>query len=201
MRIGVVSDVHCNATALAWAIRRLERDVEEIFVAGDAIYEYRFSDPVIDLIRDSHCHYVLGNHEIQFLRSQDDRPPSGINQAHLRFVAGAPRTLTMKLGGKRIMMVHGVPWAPYSDYVYPNSPQLARFAEVDADIIIVGHTHTAMAERVGSVLVVNPGSVGEARGPAPHRLTYATIDLATDEVDLFAIRPEDLAKAEDPGAA
>ena len=201
MRIGVVSDVHCNAAALAWAIRRLERDVDEIFVAGDAFYEYRFSDEVIGLIRGSHCHYVLGNHEIQFLRSQGDRPPSGIDHAHLGFVAGTPRTLTMKMGGKRIMMVHGVPWAPYSDYVYPNSPQLARFVEVDSDIIIVGHTHTAMAERVGSVLVVNPGSVGEARGPAPHRLSYAVVDLTSDEVDIVRFGPEDVGGEEDSGPA
>ena len=31
--------------------------------------------------------------------------------------------------------------------------------------MILGHTHYQMAERIGGVLVINPGSAGEARDP------------------------------------
>jgi len=41
MKIGVVSDIHCNAPALGVALRSLEGQVDEVFVAGDAVYEYR----------------------------------------------------------------------------------------------------------------------------------------------------------------
>jgi predicted phosphodiesterase len=60
-------------------------------------------------------------------------------------------------------MTHASPIAPHTQYVYPGSPDLKRFAEVDADFIVIGHTHVQMAVRVGRALVINPGSAGDAR--------------------------------------
>ena len=62
-------------------------------------------------------------------------------------------------------------------------PALRRMAEIDADYIVLGHTHYQMAERVGRALVINPGSAGEARDPRNHfKLSYAVLDTASDEV-------------------
>jgi predicted phosphodiesterase len=49
--------------------------------------------------------------------------------------------------------------------------------EVDADILVVGHTHQPVIDQQGSRLVINPGSLGQPRNPAfPHRRTYAILD-------------------------
>ena len=63
---------------------------------------------------------------------------------------------------------------------------MARFAEADADIVMYGHTHQQLAKRVGRVLVVNPGSAGEARDPRNGGLlSCAVLDTASEEVQLF----------------
>ena len=50
MRLGIVSDIHCNIDALKLALERMGR-VDELLCAGDAFYEYRFSNEVIELLR------------------------------------------------------------------------------------------------------------------------------------------------------
>ena len=62
-------------------------------------------------------------------------------------------------------MVHSTPWEPRGSYVLPHSAALERFGEADADIVLYGHTHRQVVRRIGRVLVVNPGSAGEARDP------------------------------------
>ncbi len=82
-------------------------------------------------------------------------------------------------------MVHGSPFEPHNEYIYPNSPSLSRLATIDADYVILGHTHYQMAERVGRTLVINPGSAGEARDARnAFQLSYAVLDTETDEVRL-----------------
>ena len=60
-------------------------------------------------------------------------------------------------------MVHSTPWEPQGEYVLPGSKDLQRFDEADADIVLYGHTHQQVVQQVGEVLVVNPGSAGDAR--------------------------------------
>jgi len=51
------------------------------------------------------------------------------------------------------------------------------------DILILGHTHVPMVKRVGSTLVVNPGSIGESRSMEPGRpVSYAVLDTDSEEV-------------------
>ena len=62
MRIGIVADVHCNDQALRIALERMGA-VDELICAGDAVYQFRFSNDVMDLLRERETRYVLGNHE------------------------------------------------------------------------------------------------------------------------------------------
>ena len=79
--------------------------------------------------------------------------------------------------------MHSTPWEPRGAYVYPQSAQLARFAEADADFLLYGHTHHQLVHRLGRVLVINPGSAGEARDPGNgRRLSCAVLDTASEEV-------------------
>lgn len=50
-------------------------------------------------------------------------------------------------------------------------------------MVIYGHTHHQLAQRFGGVLVINPGSAGDARDARNGRqLSYAVLDTTTDNV-------------------
>jgi putative phosphoesterase len=193
MRLGLISDVHCNIDALRLAIERMG-PVDELLCAGDSIFEYRFSNEVIELLKQTGARYVLGNHEAVFLGPHGKRArEAAANRTDLiEFMAQQPLTIEVDVGGKRLVMVHASPLEPFTQYVYHGSPELRRLAEIEADYIILGHTHTQMAERVGRALVINPGSGGDPRDIANgRRLSYAVLDTAYGEVLFDNFYPED----------
>jgi hypothetical protein len=101
-------------------------------------------------------------------------------------IAHQPHRRELTVGGKRLLLVHSTPWEPRGTYVHPESGLLARFAEAEADFVLYGHTHQQVVQRIGKVLVINPGSTGEARD---HRnggqLSCAVLDTASEAVQLF----------------
>ena len=184
MKIGIIADVHCNHEALAIALDRMG-PVDELLCAGDAVYQFRFSNEVVELLRERGARYILGNHEMTLLSRWGDRARAAdwVRQDALDYMAAQERHIEVQVNGKTLVMVHGSPFEPHNEYIYPTSPSLRRLAEIEADYIILGHTHYQMAERVGRALVINPGSAGEARDPRNHfRLSYAVLDTSSDEV-------------------
>ncbi|HLZ71538.1 MAG TPA: metallophosphoesterase family protein [Dehalococcoidia bacterium] len=185
MRIGIVSDIHCNIAGLDCALAAMG-DVDELICAGDAIYQFRFSNEVAARLRERDARIIQGNHEETFFSRDGVRAQAAPwIQADLRdFLSAQPLDLRVQVNGKRLLVVHGSPFDPHREYVYPNSPTLRRCAEIDdAEIVILGHTHYQMAERVGRVLVINPGSAGEPRDPRnDFQLSFAILDTQTDEV-------------------
>jgi len=183
--LGVVSDIHCNIDAFDAALAAMADRVDDVLVAGDAVYEYRLSNEVVERVREIGAPYVLGNHELVLLSPAGGpaRARPEVRASNLDFLASVPTRLELTIGGRRLLMVHGSPWEPYNDYLYESSPGWARCEDDDlGDILVVGHTHVPMAVRKGRTLVVNPGSVSEPRGPDPDRRgSYAIIDTDTVE--------------------
>jgi putative phosphoesterase len=193
MRIGLISDIHCHVDAFEVALEELAGQVDEILVAGDSIYEYRISNDTVDLLRESGVRSIAGNHELVFMGPGGVRARQAdyVRQADLDFLGELPMRIETNVGGgKKLLMVHGSPWEPYSDYVVKNSAVLRRCGELDADFLVLGHTHMPLVERVGSTLVINPGSLGESRVPTPERpVSYAILDTDSEEVDLVSFAP------------
>jgi putative phosphoesterase len=184
VKIGIVSDLHCNEAGLLRALDIIG-DADELICLGDSIYEYRFSNAVVALLKARGARVILGNHEEGFLGAQGARAraANGIDRALVAWLAGRPHRLALEIGGRKLLAVHSTPWEPRGAYVYPHSAELARFAEADADVVLYGHTHHQLVCRVGRVLVINPGSAGEARDPGNgRRLSCAVLDTATEEV-------------------
>lgn len=191
MRFGIVSDIHCNADALCLALERMG-DVDELLCAGDAVFEYRFSNEVIEVLRERNAHYVLGNHEQVMLdhRGVRAREAAHVKADNLAYMTSRPLDISLKVDGKHLVMTHASPVAPHTQYVYPRSPEVRKMADIEADYIVIGHTHMQMAQRVGRALLINPGSAGDARDHRNgQRFSYAVLDTSTDEVlfDNFAV--------------
>jgi putative phosphoesterase len=71
------------------------------------------------------------------------------------FGAGLPASLHVDVGGLSIHVSHG------HELGSPTPATLA--ARYGADVIVYGHTHRALVERIGRHLVVNPGAAGPTR--------------------------------------
>ncbi len=186
MRIGIVSDIHGNAAGLEAALDRLG-SFDELWCAGDAVDESGFSAAVVGRLRELDARYVLGNHEYNLLRSPacHAADPELVRWLELR-----PKRIACRVGGRRIVMVHATPWAPFSDYVYPHSPDFERFTTVDADLVIYGHTHVEIAVQMAATWIVNPGSAGLAQNPGNGgRLSCARLDTRTMDIDLQWFAP------------
>lgn len=184
MKIGIVADIHCNHEALRIALERMGT-VDELLCVGDAVYQFRFSNEVMELLRQRGARYILGNHERVMLGPWGERARSlpTVRQENLDYMTSQSYCLEARVDGRKLVMVHGSPFDPPDEYIYPNSPALGRLAQIDADYIILGHTHYHMAVPVGRGLAINPGSCGEARDHRNEfRLSWAVLDTETGEV-------------------
>jgi len=184
LKVGVVSDLHCNVAGLAQALE-LMGDVDELICLGDSIWEYRFSNEIVRLLKERGAHTILGNHEEGFLGPQGARArqPEWIDRSLLDWLAERPHRLELRLGRKKLLAVHSTPWEPRGTYVYSHDTLLDRFGEAGADFVLYGHTHHQLVRRLGRVLVINPGSAGDARDTGNCRqLSCAVLDTASEEV-------------------
>jgi putative phosphoesterase len=186
VRIGIVSDIHGNLDGLSCALERMG-DVDELLCAGDMVEEFRFNNEVVALLRDRGARVVLGNHDAGLLSAHGERARSAahVDPALVAWVAEQPLSIDVTVAGKRLVMTHASPCPPHTQYVVPRSPELRRIAEVDADFVIIGHTHAQLVERVGRPLVINPGSAGQARNQHNgRRLSYAVLDVDSEQVEI-----------------
>lgn len=187
MKLGIISDVHCNLHGLRQALNAMQ-DADEVLCLGDIVDAGRFSNEAIAALKARGAHVILGNHEETFLsrEAESARDGNGIDRSLLRWLADQPLRKTLETGGKKVLMIHSTPWEPRGDYIYPHSEHLERFAEADADFVLYGHTHAPLVRRMGRVLLINPGAAGEARydGTA-WQLSCAILDTATEEVKLI----------------
>lgn len=184
LKVGVVSDLHCNLQGLELALQAMD-GVDELLCLGDSIFEYQFSNEVVARLKQRRAHIIQGNHEEVFMSPSGirARQRSGIDSVLLEFLAEQPHRRCLELAGKRLLLVHSTPWEPRGEYVHPHSAKLDRFAEVDADIVLYGHTHCQVVKRIGGVLVINPGSAGDARDSRNGRqLSCAVLDTVSEEV-------------------
>ena len=184
MRIGILSDIHGNAAGLACAIERMG-DVDELICLGDVVEEYRFDNDAVALLRDRGAQCVLGNHDVGLLSAQGGRARNAphVDQSLVAWLESQPLSIDTTIAGKRVVITHASPCAPHTQYVLPHTKELKRIADVDADVVMIGHSHKQMVVSVGRPLVINPGSAGQARDHANgKRLSYAVLELGGGEV-------------------
>jgi putative phosphoesterase len=187
LRIGIVSDIHCNIEGLRTGLEMMG-EVDDLFCAGDAVFQYRWSNEVVALLRELGAKVVLGNHEETILGPDGERARANpeIRQDLVDWLGAQPYRLELVVDGRRVMMTHSSPWEPAREYHYPHEAIWSRAASLDCDTLIVGHTHFQMAQRFGNVLVINPGSAGD---PRDHRngfqLSVAAWDTQGGDVTFY----------------
>lgn len=164
--IGLVSDVHSSPVPLSQALEIFEQEkVDDIICAGDIAGYYDSVAPTIELLAQSGCKAVLGNHDQSYL----EKPMHENEQAVRAYLQQLPLTLHLEIEQKKLLVVHANPPAEQYGGIRLLDEQgavrderrqewIARLSGVDCDVLIVGHTHQVYALQLGDVFVVNPGS-------------------------------------------
>jgi diadenosine tetraphosphatase ApaH/serine/threonine PP2A family protein phosphatase len=136
---------------------------------------------------------ITGNHDCYFL-GRLPMPPQVVpiaNPGHFEramsaenraWLGALPAEQDLVIDGVRVMLRHGSPWA-IEEYIYPDHGHFERFAPLEADLVVLGHTHRPFVRDVGPVRLVNPGSVGQPRDGDP-RASTAVVDLPGRDVEL-----------------
>ena len=181
MKLALLGDIHGNDFALQAVLSAASSSgVEKLLITGDMIGYYDAPLHVLELLRSWDRHVVRGNHEEmlntarsdpEFLAQMDMRYGPGLRTAleqldrqQIDELCSLPHPLELVIDGCRILLCHGASW-DIDQYVYPDAQPalLERCAIQEFDLIVLGHTHYPMRQKIGKTLVVNPGSVGQPR--------------------------------------
>jgi putative phosphoesterase len=172
MKIAIVSDIHGNIFALQEVIEDLKkRKCEVVLCLGDYLGYYYWPNQVIDILRALESPFLIrGNHE-EYRKQLIARYGHGIEIAlseisddNKQFLLGLDAEKVVELDGIKIGMYHGSQLG-IDDYVYPdvNVDKLGEVMKPDVDVILLGHTHHQFVSYFKNKLLINPGSVGQAR--------------------------------------
>lgn len=199
MKLAFISDIHANLPALQavlWDIKKHHPD--DIYCLGDLVNFAGWDNEVIDLIRQRGITSIQGNHDegIGYKRQQFPfsfkteaqrefglqsikKVNNEITDENRNFLKSLPFSIQLEFHFPfhqlKLVLVHGSPESN-ADYVMPDRDDLALLGlleEVDADILIMGHTHlpfhrslfTEFENRKIYRHVINAGSVGKPKQP------------------------------------
>lgn len=165
-KLGLISDVHASSDPLKEALSIFVREkVDLIVCAGDIAGYFEELEATIDLLLEYECSTIIGNHDQAYIDLHADEAET----KQYRFLKSLPETLRYEFESKHIYVVHAHP--PSSQHggiklldvdgnLINQQKQYWQQALNDTfyDVLIVGHTHQVFAERLGDVLVINPGS-------------------------------------------
>jgi putative phosphoesterase len=181
MNIGIISDIHGDYIALEAALDRIDHfhKVDHILCAGDLVGRGPDPDRVVQVIRERKIPTVLGNH---------DEWNYSISQENKDYLDALPIDWEGEFAGLRIFMCHGKPgnniWGLYRNHVSETYLNI-MLTSLDANVLIVGHTHVPMYMRVARGCVINPGSLYTFENLRPSSHTYGILHLPDCTFDLF----------------
>jgi putative phosphoesterase len=201
MILGFVSDAHGNSEALARCLDALaDAGAARIYFLGDAVGYLPEEAGVFELLESSGAISIRGNHEEMLLGNLDvtearesvyriEGARSRITRRERELVEAWPLRREFAEDGIRFLLVHGSPSDPVGGYVYPGT-DLASFAALLCDVVVLGQTHRPFVRRSGDVEVINVGSSGMPRDVG-NLASCAIYDTAARRAEILRVRFDD----------
>ncbi len=179
MRIAIISDLHGNYEAL----RSLPGGYDELWVLGDLVNYGPAPAAVVDFVRTNGKVVIRGNHDhsigfdvsprctvrYQKMAEMTSRHTASVlDREQKQFLRLLPLNLQINRENTEFYLCHAKPSDPLYGYCPEESEEWIKELErVDADVLLVGHTHTPFLRKIGNKLVVNPGSLGQPKTGKP----------------------------------
>jgi predicted phosphodiesterase len=203
MRVAVISDVHANYHALEAVLAEIDAaEIDTIWCLGDTVGYGPLPNECCDAVRERAERCLVGNHDLVVL---GELTISEFNDEAAAAALWTARVLTESsrsfLEGLRpaaeidgVDLFHASARDPIWEYVLTEEAARATLTLSDAPLVLVGHSHVALAlavdgdEIVGGLApagarfeldgrwLLNPGSVGQPRDGDP-RAAWLLLDL------------------------
>lgn len=182
MKLGVITDIHNNLTALKAVMARFdELNCDQIICCGDIIgigpypeqtVQYMMKIPNLIAVKGNHDKYIIEGMPTEF--PNDEHMEQGevehhkwehslLSEKSVEFIKGLPYRVDLAVENRRISVMHYC-MDENNRYVNynpnPSEEQLSEmFADVDSDIILFGHAHNRTI-CTGEKQYINVGSLG-----------------------------------------
>ena len=182
MRIAAIYDIHGNLPALEAVLEEIHRDgVDQVVVGGDVVPGPMPRETIAALLHlDLPVRFIRGNGEREVLaRLAGTETETGavpppfrevirwvaeqLDPEHERLLASWPETLRLDVPGSgAVLFCHATPRSDSEVFTRrtPEDRLLSIFEGLDVELVVCGHTHMQDDRTIGSVRVVNAGSVG-----------------------------------------
>lgn len=176
MKIVIVSDIHANLAALE---ALPERNFDQLWCIGDLVDYGPRPHEVVHWITRHAAVTVRGNHDhaagfsvdpqcsLPYKRLASETLAYTLKtctKGDLKFLRELPLYREVQIDSTRFYLVHSSPTDPLFGYCPEQSDRwIEEVKTIDADVVVVGHTHTPFIRSIGKTTIVNPGSLGQPK--------------------------------------
>ena len=181
MRVVAISDIHGNLPALEAVLTEVGREAPDLVVCcGDVASGPMPAETIELLMTLRNIRFVRGNADDGLVEEFDGEPPAPlrgpyagwcakqIDRRQRDFLASFEDTVTVDEveGVGLVLFCHATPRNNTDIFTAETGADrvLELFGDVDADLVVCGHTHMQFDRKAGPFRVVNPGSVGMPYG-------------------------------------
>ena len=203
MRVAVISDVHANYHALEAVLEEIDfARVDAVWCLGDTVGYGPRPNECCDVVKDRAGHCLVGNHDLVVLGElsvsdfNDEAAEAAIWTTGVLTPESRAFLASLKPFGEveGVDLFHASARDPVWEYILTEDAALATLELSAAPLVLVGHSHVALAitaddGRVGGGPApggskvtldgrrqLNPGSVGQPRDGDP-RAAWMLLDL------------------------
>lgn len=201
MKVALLADIHANAVAFNAVMAEIDASgIDRILVAGDLVgYYYWPGEVVRRLAADPRVTCIRGNHE-DILAETLENPVAAeayrrkygsgyeccvemLDQSLMSWLDALPVSTEVSIADVTFHMSHGG-LGTTNTYIYPDAAASVLEANYSrCSFTIFGHTHYPFVHHRDGQVMVNPGSVGQARDRGGSA-SYAVVNL-----DSLSVQP------------
>ena len=180
-RLVIFGDLHANWEA--WlALWQAENNLDALFCLGDVVGYGPDPKRCLDVVRSSVSYAIRGQHDLAIGMGETDTESdllaetwmhagSVLPAADRQYLATLPDELSVSWAGVRFHLARlnpdNIASETYTLITAPTSQLEARFAHIEADIILLGGAHIPAMRQVNGRLIICPGSLGLPRYGVP----------------------------------
>ena len=201
MRVAALYDLHGNLRAVDAVLQEIPAEAT-IIVGGDVCAGGTQPSETLERLRTlgERVRWLRGNADRELTPGETGLAPAEVLEAtraaltdeQVAFLHGLPPTV--QIGNT--LFCHATPRNDLDIFTErtPEERIADLFAEVDADVVVCGHTHTQFERTIAGKRVINSGSVGVPYEDAPG--AYWTLDLIHRHTEYDGAEPPKLGREE-----